>query len=108
MFFFLVVSRTFACFLTYGNASMVQGFLYAPFGEITNEHNAGWQSGVLPKYSFTAKEFDYETGMYYYEARYMAPSTFISRDPLFEKYLTFSSYTYCVSWQTPIEDTILL
>ena len=85
------------CYVTDGNASVVQGFLYAPFGEITNEYNSGWQSGVLPKYSFNAKELDEETGMYYYEARYMAPPVFISRDPLFEKYPTFSPYAYCVN-----------
>ena len=33
--------------------------------------------------------------MFYYEARYYAPPTFTSRDPLFEKYPTFSPYTYC-------------
>ncbi len=85
------------CYVTDENATVQQGFLYAPFGEITNEHNAGWQSGVLPKYSFNAKELDEETGMYYYEARYYNPPTFISRDPLFEKYPTFSPYTYCAN-----------
>jgi len=85
------------CYVTDGNASVQQGFLYAPFGEITNEHNVGWQSGTLPKYSFNAKELDEETGMYYYEARYYAPPTFVSRDPLFEKYPTFSPYSYCVN-----------
>ncbi|MBO4581828.1 MAG: RHS repeat-associated core domain-containing protein [Bacteroidales bacterium] len=49
----------------------------------------------IPKYSFNAKELDEETGMYYYEARYYAPPVFTSRDPLFEKYPTFSPYIYC-------------
>ena len=40
-------------------------------------------------YAFNAKELDEENGMYYYSARYYAPPTFISRDPLFEKYPTF-------------------
>jgi RHS repeat-associated protein len=71
--------------------------LYAPFGEITNEHNSSFGNGVIPKYSFNAKELDEETGMYYYEARYMAPPVFISRDPLFEKYPTISPYTYCAN-----------
>ena len=75
----------------------MQGFLYAPFGEITNEYNSSFGSSVLPKYSFNAKELDEETGMYYYEARYMAPPVFISRDPLFEKYPTFSPYAYCAN-----------
>ena len=85
------------CYVTDGNASVQQGFLYAPFGEITNEYNSGWQNGVLPKYSFNAKELDEETGMYYYEARYYAPPVFTSRDPLFEKYPTFSPYAYCAN-----------
>jgi hypothetical protein len=32
--------------------------------------------------------------MYYYSARYYNPPTFISRDPLFEKYPTLSPYAY--------------
>ena len=85
------------CYVTDGNASVQQGFLYAPFGEITNEHNVGWQSGTLPKYSFNAKELDEETGMYYYEARYYAPPVFTSRDRLFEKYPFMSPYGYCMN-----------
>ena len=54
-------------FAYYGyNATITQGFLYAPFGEITTEYNANFGSNVLPKYSFNAKELDEETGMYYY------------------------------------------
>ena len=85
------------CYVTDENASVVQGFLYAPFGEITNEYNSTFGNNVLPKYSFNAKELDEETGFYYYEARYYAPPVFISRDPLFEKYPTFSPYAYCVN-----------
>ena len=85
------------CYVTDGNATVQQGFLYAPFGEITNEYNNSFGNGVIPKYSFNAKELDEETGMYYYEARYMAPPVFISRDPLFEKYPTISPYTYCAN-----------
>jgi RHS repeat-associated protein len=85
------------CYVTDENAIVQQGFLYAPFGEITNEHNSSFGSSVIPKYSFNAKELDEETGMYYYEARYMAPPVFISRDPLFEKYPTFTPYAYCAN-----------
>jgi hypothetical protein len=35
--------------------------------------------------------------MYYYSARYYNPPTFISRDPLFEKYPTLSPYAYCAN-----------
>jgi RHS repeat-associated protein len=84
-------------YVTDEQRSVTQSFLYAPFGEITNEYNNSFGSSILPKYSFNAKELDEETGMYYYEARYMAPPVFISRDPLFEKYPTFSPYAYCAN-----------
>jgi RHS repeat-associated protein len=44
---------------------------------------------------FNAKEKDEESGMYYYEARYYNPPSFISRDPLFEKKPWMSAYAYC-------------
>ena len=84
-------------FVTDQNQTITQGFLYAPFGEITTEYAPLWQNGTLPKYSFNAKELDEETGMYYYEARYYAPPTFTSRDPLFEKYFWMSPYAYCAN-----------
>ena len=84
-------------FITDDNATITQGFLYAPFGEITTEYNINFGNNVIPKYSFNAKELDEETGMYYYEARYYAPPTFTSRDPLFEKYFWISPYAYCVN-----------
>ncbi|MDX9890560.1 MAG: RHS repeat-associated core domain-containing protein, partial [Bacteroidales bacterium] len=65
------------------------------FGEIITEFNPSWESGRIPKYSFNAKELDEENGMYYYSARYYAPPTFISRDPMFEKKPFISPYTYC-------------
>ena len=84
-------------FVTDNNATITQGFLYAPFGEITTEYNINFGNNVIPKYSFNAKELDEETGMYYYEARYYAPPTFTSRDPLFEKYFRMSPYAYCAN-----------
>jgi RHS repeat-associated protein len=80
------------------NSSIVsQGFLYAPFGEIISEYTPGWETDRIPKYAFNAKELDEENGMYYYSARYYAPPTFISRDPMFEKYPSISPYTYCAN-----------
>jgi len=83
--------------VTDNSSNITQGFLYAPFGEIITEFNPSWESGRIPKYSFNAKELDEENGMYYYSARYYAPPTFISRDPLFEKYPSISPYTYCAN-----------
>ncbi|MDD4210521.1 MAG: RHS repeat-associated core domain-containing protein [Bacteroidales bacterium] len=80
------------------NSSIIsQGFLYAPFGEIISEYTPGWETDRIPKYAFNAKELDEENGMYYYSARYYAPPTFISRDPMFEKYPSISPYTYCAN-----------
>ena len=84
-------------FVTDNNATITQGFLYAPFGEITTEYNANFGNNVLPKYSFNAKELDEETGMYYYEARYYKPPVFTSRDAMFEKYFWMSPYAYCAN-----------
>ena len=84
-------------FVTDQNQTITQGFLYAPFGEITTEYNVNFGSSVIPKYSFNAKELDEETGMYYYEARYYKPPVFTSRDPLFEKYFWMSPYAYCAN-----------
>ena len=48
-------------------------------------------------YKFNGKEFDEETGLYYYGARYMNPvaSIWYGVDPLTEKYVEISAYVYC-------------
>jgi RHS repeat-associated protein len=77
------------------NANITQAVLYAPFGQIITEYRQDWMLDTIPRYLFNAKELDAESGMYYYEARYYAPPTFISPDPLFEKYPWMSKYAYC-------------
>lgn len=44
-----------------------------------------------------SKQFDDETGLYYYGARYMNPVTNIwyGVDPLAEKYKSIGAYVYC-------------
>ena len=79
----------------YSKFSFSQGFLYAPFGEITTEFNATFGNDIIPKYSFNAKELDEETGMYYYEARYYKPPVFTSRDALMEQKPWLTPYHYC-------------
>ena len=76
-------------------ANITQGFLYAPFGELIYEHDLLWQYDRIPKYAFNAKELDEENGMYYYSARYYAPPTFISRDPMMDVNPWLSPYHYC-------------
>ena len=84
-------------YVTDQNQNVTQGFLYAPFGEITTEYNANFGNDIIPKYSFDAKELDEETGMYYYEARYYKPPVFTSRDAMFEKYFWMTPYAYCAN-----------
>ena len=84
-------------YVTDAQQSVVQSFLYAPYGDIISEYNHGFNGNVLPNYAFNAKELDEETGMYYYEARYYAPPVFTSRDAMFEKYFWMSPYAYCAN-----------
>ena len=70
-----------------------------PYGELlVDEHSL---SEELP-YKFNGKQFDEETGMYYYGARYYEPrlSLWMSTDPLQEKYINISSY--CYTFDNPI------
>ena len=55
-------------------------------------------------YLFNAKEFDEETGLYYYGARYYEPriSLWMSTDPMQEKYPM--STTYCFVNNNPIKE----
>jgi RHS repeat-associated protein len=66
---------------------------YMPFGEALVEQTV---SPGGQDYLFNAKEFDRETGLYYYGARYYDPrlSIWMSADPLAEKYPGWSPYNY--------------
>ena len=81
-------------FITNLDGDVVQHIEYVPFGEVfIEERNNVWNTPYL----FNAKEFDEETGMYYYGARYYDPrlSLWMSTDPLHENYPNISSYLYC-------------
>lgn len=68
-------------YITNLNGEVVQHIEYVPFGEVfIEERNNIWNTPYL----FNAKEFDEETGLYYYGARYYDPrlSLWISVDPL--------------------------
>ena len=80
-------------YITNLDGEVSQHIEYVPFGEVfIEERNNTWNTPYL----FNAKEFDEETGMYYYGARYYEPrlSLWISTDPLQEKYPNISSYCY--------------
>ncbi len=65
--------------LTASNGSVAQSYTYDSFGNTTNS------SGSLTNFfRYTAREFDTETGLYFYRARYYDPGAgrFLSEDPL--------------------------
>ena len=81
-------------YITDAKANITQFDAYLPYGELlVDEHSS---SEEMP-YKFNGKEFDQETGLYYYGARYMDPmaSIWYGVDKLTEKYVSVSSYTYC-------------
>ncbi len=75
---------------------IIQHTEYIAFGEtFVDEHS------VNPRqpYLFNGKELDFETGLYYYGARYYDPkvSLWLNVDPLAEKYPETSPYTYTLN-----------
>ena len=81
-------------YITDDKANITQYDAYLPYGELlVDEHSS---SEDLP-YKFNSKQFDEETGLYYYGARYMNPVTSLwyGVDPLAEKYQASGSYLYC-------------
>ena len=83
-------------YITDAKANITQFDAYLPYGELlVDEHSS---SEDMP-YKFNGKQFDEETGLYYYGARYMNPITSLwyGVDPLAEKYVNIGSYIYCHS-----------
>ena len=74
-------------YITNLDGEVVQHIEYVP--------NSIWNTPYL----FNAKEFDEETGLYYYGARYYDSrlSLWISTDPMQERNPSVSSYTYCIN-----------
>lgn len=86
-------------YITNLDGEVVQHIEYVPFGEVfIEERNSIWNTPYL----FNAKEFDEETGLYYYGARYYDSrlSLWISTDPLQEKYVNITSY--CYTYNNPV------
>ena len=82
-------------YITDAKANVAQFDAYLPYGELlVDEHSS---SEEMP-YKFNGKEFDEETGLYYYGARYMNPKTSLwyGVDPVAEKYPSVGAYVYCV------------
>ena len=83
-------------YITDAKANITQFDAYLPYGELlVDEHSS---SEEMP-YKFNGKQFDEETGLYYYGARYMNPITSLwyGVDPLAEKLPLTSVYSYCMA-----------
>ena len=83
-------------YITDDHANITQYDAYLPYGELlVDEHSS---SEELP-YKFNGKQFDEETGLYYYGARYMNPVTSLWNgvDPKCYKNIHLGSYVYCSS-----------
>ena len=86
-------------YITNLDGEVSQHIEYVPFGEVfIEERNNTWNTPYL----FNAKEFDEETGMYYYGARYYEPrlSLWMSVDRFAENYPNIASY--CFSANNPL------
>ena len=80
-------------YITNLDGEVAQHIEYVPFGEVfIEERNNTWNTPYL----FNAKEFDEETGMYYYGARYYEPrvSLWMSVDPIANLKNWISPYAY--------------
>lgn len=92
--------------ITDRNGQIVERSEYIPYGEVFIDNFASDAEYETP-YKFTGKEYDDETGLYYYGARYLHPkyATWLSVDPLATKYPNVSPYVYChgnpISWIDP-------
>lgn len=66
--------------LVNNSGAVVNHFVYDSFGQVISQTN----SAVNSRYLFTGREFDSETGLYYYRARYYDQTTgrFLSQDPI--------------------------
>ena len=82
-------------YITDAKANITQFDAYLPYGELlVDEHSS---TEEMP-YKFNGKEFDQETGLYYYGARYMNPRTSLwyGVDKLKYKYPNISCYCYTI------------
>ena len=90
-------------YITNLDGEVVQHIEYVPFGEVfIEERNSIWNTPYL----FNAKEFDEETGLYYYGARYYDPrlSLWISVDRFAEKYPYTSPYLFSLGNPVKVYD----
>jgi len=80
---------------------VVQRYAYSSFGKIESQLSPNF----LQPYTYTARELDAETGLYYYRARYYDPfgGRFLQEDP--EKYAGNSPNFYAYVLNNPLAFT---
>ncbi len=83
--------------ITNSSGSKVEDLFYYPYGERLTDSGS-----VNVRHKFTGQEYDAETGLYYYGARYYDPklARFISADtivPDFADPQTLNRYSYCAN-----------
>jgi len=66
--------------LTDAAGTVIQSYAYSSFGNIESRQDPNF----IQPYTYTAREFDPETGLYFYRARYYDPTIgrFINEDPI--------------------------
>ena len=73
--------------LTNAAGNIIERYTYETFGKLTIKNASGTElptSAFGNRFTFTGREWDSETGLYFYRTRYRSPKTgsFLSRDPL--------------------------
>ena len=93
---FILWNAQFQCLKLYGQPYLMNHALISDerYGELLVDEHCS--SEDIP-YKFNGKEFDQETGLYYYGARYMNPVTslWLNVDKLIERCPYRSSYIFC-------------
>ena len=95
--------------ITNSTGTVVERYEYDGYGEVTI-YDPNWtvraSSTIDNSYTFTGREYDPETGLYYYRARYYTPvhGRFIQRDPLGYEGGDINLYTYVFNAPTKFTD----
>ena len=86
--------------LTNSAGALAQTYTYDSFGNTTNS-----SGNIANPFRFTGRDFDSETGLYYFRARYVSPSTgrFLSEDP-WRFYSDVNFYLYVENDPTTLID----
>ena len=85
-----------ATWITTGAGQPVEYLHYLPYGELWRDQRT---TSYSERFRFTGKERDTETGYDYFGARYYSSTlpTWLSVDPLSDKYPNISPFAYCAN-----------